>query len=122
MNPDAYYVNHQNEETTNLDYAFLDESEFVPMDSAPDSPIQNLLNGDTDQTETSFNFANISSTHFTPSPRTPSEREKNLDSEIALYINSLPDAFKQCKYFFIYICHFKLSFDRSFHLMTDHHG
>ena len=110
MNPEAYYVNHQIDETTNLDYAFLDETEFVPMDSAPDYPIQNELTQDNDETETTFNFANISSTHFTPSPIT-SERGKSLDSEINLYINSLPDAFKQCKL---------LRYDRSLHLMTDH--
>ena len=97
MNPEAYYVNHHDETSTqDLDFAFLDDNEFVPIDSAPVFHFPESYNEDTDQTETSFNFANISSTHLTPSPKI-CQREQSLTSEIQLYINLLPEAYKQCK-------------------------
>ena len=100
MNPGEYFANRQ-EQPTNPDYAFLEDTDFVPIDSAPLSPFsQNQLLESNEADNVSFNFADLSSRHFTPTP--PDEecaRLQSLNAEIQLYLNSKPEAFKQCEYF-----------------------
>lgn len=102
MHPQAYFVNHQEPEI-NPDYAFLEDNDFVPIDSAPLSPFsQNQLlesnEAEGDQTEAAFNFANVSSRHFTPTPPEDCPRLQSLNSELQVYLNSSHESFKQCKF------------------------
>ena len=93
-------MNHQTEESQNLDYAFLDDDDYVPFseDSVPPTPFSMSQTISDEAAEASFHFANMSSTHFTPSPPPTSQRIQNLNNEIQMYLNTVPRTFKKCEF------------------------
>ena len=89
-------MNHQTQESQNLDFAFLDDDDFVPFSEDSVSPTPFSLSDEA--AEASFHFANMSSTHFTPTPPPISQRIQNLNNEIQSYLNTVPGTSKKCEF------------------------